>query len=118
MSRSRVRGAAMGTKQGRRTGARRVAVMDVPAGTNTVTVTAKLRDAAGVIDARTDVSRDTGLVFGAPLVYRATPSSRSPLLPVAGFEFRRTERVHIDWPLTRPLERREARSWSAGSPWP
>ncbi|MEO6223906.1 MAG: VWA domain-containing protein [Vicinamibacterales bacterium] len=86
-----------------------VAVMDVPAGTNAVTVSVKLRDPAVVFDARVDTTRDTGAVFGAPLIYRATPSSRSPLLPVAGFEFRRTERVHVDWPLVRPLDRREAR---------
>jgi hypothetical protein len=72
-------------------------------------VAARLKDASVVFDARTETTRDTGLVFGAPLVYRATPSSRSPLLPVAGFEFRRTERVHIDWPLARTLDRREAR---------
>jgi hypothetical protein len=83
--------------------------MDVPAATNAVTVTVRLRDANVVFDARTEVSRDTGPVFGAPLVYRATPSSRSPLLPVAGYEFRRTERVHLDLPLARPLDRREAR---------
>jgi len=86
-----------------------VAIMDVPVGTNSVTVTVKLRDPAVVFDARMDVSRDTGLVFGAPLIYRATPSSRSPLIPVAGLEFRRTERVHLDWPLQRTLDRREAR---------
>ena len=104
-------GAALGTTQLTLAPAARggVVVMDVPAGTNTVTVAVKLRDANVVFDARTDVSRDTGLVFGSPLVYRATPSSRSPLLPVAGFEFRRTERVHVDWPLTRSLDRREAR---------
>jgi VWFA-related protein len=104
-------GAALGTTQLTLAPAARggVAVMDVPAGTNTVTVAVKLRDATVVFDARTDVSRDTGPVFGSPFVYRATPSSRSPLLPVAGFEFRRTERVHVDWPLTRPLDRREAR---------
>ncbi len=86
-----------------------VAVMDVPAGTNAVTVSVKLRDPAVVFDARVDATRDAGAVFGAPLVYRATPSSRSPLLPVAGFEFRRTERVHVDWPLVRALDRRDAR---------
>jgi hypothetical protein len=104
-------GAAVGTTQLTLAPAARggVAVMDVPAGTNAVTVAVKLRDAGVIFDARTDVTRDTGLVFGAPLIYRATPSSRSPLLPVASLDFRRTERVHIDWPLTRPLERREAR---------
>ncbi len=104
-------GAALGTIQvalvpGARGG---VALMDVPAGTNALTVAAKLHDATIVFDARMDVVRDTGRVFGGPLVYRATPSARSPLLPVAGFEFRRTERVHIDVPLSRTLDRREAR---------
>lgn len=104
-------GAALSTTQvtlapGSRGG---VALMDVPPGTNTLTVAARLRDAVVVFDARMDVSRDTGRVFGGPLVYRATPSARSALLPVAGFEFRRIERVHIDVPLARTLDRREAR---------
>jgi hypothetical protein len=30
-------------------------------------------------------------------------------VPVAGFDFRRTERLHIEWPITGPLDRREAR---------
>lgn len=86
-----------------------VAVMDVAADLSGVTVNAKLRDGTVSFDARVETSRDAGKVFGAPLVYRATPSSRSPLLPVAGFDFRRTERVHVDWPLAQPLDRREAR---------
>ncbi len=86
-----------------------VAVLDVPPGTNAVTVSARVRAAGATFEARTDVSRDAGLVLGAPLVYRATPSSRSPLLAVAGFDFRRTERVHMEWPVTGPLDRREAR---------
>jgi len=86
-----------------------VATIDVPEGTGAVTVTAKLRVADGSYDARTEVARDAGAIFGAPLVYRATPSSRSPLLAVAGFDFRRTERVHIEWPITGPLDRREGR---------
>lgn len=86
-----------------------VAVMDVPSGTKAVNVAVMVRSAPLTFLARTDASRDTGGVIGAPLVYRATPSSRSPLLPVAGFDFRRTERVHVEWPLTRALDRREAR---------
>jgi len=86
-----------------------VATVAVPAGTNAVTVTAKLRVADATYDARTEVRRDADGLFGAPLVYRATPSSRSPLLAVAGFDFRRTERVHIEWPISGPLDRREGR---------
>jgi VWFA-related protein len=104
-------GVALGTTQVALPPAARggIAVLDVPAETNAVTVSVKMRDGSSVFDARTEASRDTGKVFGAPLVYRATPSSRSPLLPVAGFEFRRTERVHVDVPIVQALERREAR---------
>ena len=104
-------GAAVGSTQVALMPAARgtVTTMEVPADTKAVTVTAKLRDGTSVFDARADVTRDTGQVFGAPVVYRATPSSRSPLIGVAGFEFRRTERVHIDVPLVQTLERREAR---------
>lgn len=91
-------------------GARSVlATLDVPSGTASVTVAAKLRAAGATFDARAEVVRDTGAVFGAPLVYRATPSSRSPLVPVAGFDFRRTERVHVEWPIARALDARSAR---------
>ena len=86
-----------------------VVVMDVPPGTTQANVSVMLRAVPLTFLARTDVTRDTGAVIGGPLIYRATPSSRSPLLPVAGFDFRRTERVHGDWPITGPLDRREAR---------
>ncbi len=46
---------------------------------------------------------------GPPVVYRATPSPRSPLMPVADFLFRRTERVHIEWARLAEPDRREAR---------
>jgi hypothetical protein len=42
-------------------------------------------------------------------VYRATPSSRSPLVPVAGFDFRRTERLHVEWAIPGALDSRSAR---------
>lgn len=83
--------------------------MDVPPGTNAVTVSVMVRSAPQTFLARTEASRDAGTVIGTPLIYRATPSSRSPLLPVAGFDFRRTERVHVEWPLSRALDAREAR---------
>jgi len=81
----------------------------VPADLGTATVTVKLRSATGTFESKTPAARDDGAVLGAGLVYRATPSSRSPLVPVASFQFRRTERVHIEWPVGGPLERREAR---------
>ncbi len=86
-----------------------VADVDVPAGTDAVTVVAKMRGQDVVFDARAEVAQETARVLGSPRVYRATPSSRSPLLPVAGFDFRRTERVHLDFAIAGPLDGRKAR---------
>ncbi len=81
----------------------------VPSDLTSVIAVAKVRTADTMLEARTEVARDAGAVLGDPLVYRATPASRSPLVPVAGYQFRRTERVHVEWPLLHPLDRREAR---------
>jgi hypothetical protein len=48
-------------------------------------------------------------LVGEPRVFRATSSPRSPLWPVADFQFTRTERVHVEWRLSAELDRREAR---------
>lgn len=48
-------------------------------------------------------------ILGDPLLFRAAPAPASPLRPVAGPQFRRTERVAIEWPLRTAIDRREAR---------
>ncbi len=45
-----------------------------------------------------DAEVDRGGLLGAPLVFRAGSSPRSPLEAVAQFEFSRTERMHVEWP--------------------
>ncbi len=56
-----------------------------------------------------ELGEGDAVLVGAPLVFRATPSPRSPLIPAADFQFRRTERVHIEWARLAELDRREAR---------
>jgi VWFA-related protein len=85
------------------------ATLTVADGLPTATVTAKVRTATGTFEVKTPATRDDGTVLGAALIYRATPASRSPLVPVAGYQFRRTERVHVEWPVGGPLEQRQAR---------
>jgi len=85
------------------------ASLEVPADLATATVTATVRTAGGTFESKTPLTRDDGAVLGAPLVYRATPSARSPLVPVASYQFRRTERARIEWPVRGPLDGREAR---------
>ena len=48
-------------------------------------------------------------LVGPAVVFRATPSPRSPLHPVADFLFRRTERVHVEWARLSEIDRRDVR---------
>lgn len=52
---------------------------------------------------------DAAPILGVPAVFRATPSPRSPMVPVTAPAFRRTERLRVEWPVTTPLDSREAR---------
>jgi VWFA-related protein len=56
-----------------------------------------------------EVREGTGALVSDAIVYRATPSPRSPLVPAADFRFRRTERVHVEWARLADIDRREAR---------
>jgi hypothetical protein len=65
-------------------------------------VTIDVSGRGGVLNERIDVP-PVGESIGAPLVFRATPSPRSPLLPAAEPVFHRTERAHFEWrPPARP----------------
>jgi hypothetical protein len=54
---------------------------------------------------------DAAPVLGAPQLFRATPSPRSPILEATSFAFRRTERIRAEWPISggEPLTSRTAR---------
>jgi len=52
---------------------------------------------------------DAAPLLGMPAVFRATPSPRSPIVPVTAPAFRRNERIRVEWPVTRALEMRIAR---------
>jgi len=49
----------------------------------------------------------SGSLVGDALAYRS--SNRTALRAVAGFEFARNERLRAEWPVLRPLDRREVR---------
>jgi VWFA-related protein len=71
-------------------------------------VTIRLRgsDAANVDD-WVKLTPPSATLVGEPLAYRS--ASRSATRPVAGFEFARNERIRVEWPVLRPLDRREVR---------
>jgi VWFA-related protein len=48
-------------------------------------------------------------LLGDPLVFRSLMTPNAPLRPVADFAFRRTERLHVEWPVLVPLDQRQAR---------
>jgi VWFA-related protein len=50
-----------------------------------------------------------GALVGATVAFRGTPSARSVLRPVADFQFRRTERLHVEWIALQSLDDRSAR---------
>jgi len=52
---------------------------------------------------------DAAPLLGVPAVFRATPSPRSPLVPVTAPAFTRRERIHIEWPREQALTERTAR---------
>jgi VWFA-related protein len=79
--------------------------LDIPAAAQ---VRAHLSAGAAVLDGRSDVPAAAAgtPLLADPLVYRATPSPRSPLRPVATFAFRRAERLHADVLLLGPVDHR------------
>ncbi|MEO8482688.1 MAG: VWA domain-containing protein [Acidobacteriota bacterium] len=72
-------------------------------------VTAKLASGLASLSDRVDVPIAPAGSVSGPVVYRATPSPRSLLTPVASFEFRRNERIHVEWRTIAELDGRTAR---------
>jgi hypothetical protein len=104
-------GEPVGTAEGRIDSGSRGALVRVPVGAVAgpwrvgVTVTGS----GGTLDDRLDVRPSTGKLLGDPLVYRAAAGPRAVLRPVADFLFHRTERVHVEFPTVKALDRRAAR---------
>jgi VWFA-related protein len=99
-----------GSAKGRIEAGARGTLLRVPvSGAGPWTVSVRLR-ATGEEDQfdRITVPVPSGLL-GEPLAYRATPAPASPLRPVGAFQFRRTERIHVDWPILQTLDRRDVR---------
>jgi VWFA-related protein len=108
-----VAGGAAAEAQGRIEAATRGAVVRVPRPPGTPgpwRVTATI-GGGGVdrIQERLDIKEAAGRLLGDPTPYRATPAPTSPIRAVADFLYRRTERVHIEWPLLGAVDKQEAR---------
>jgi hypothetical protein len=49
------------------------------------------------------------MIIGQPVAWRASPSPRSPLNPLADFQLRRAERLHVEWPVIQEPASKVAR---------
>jgi VWFA-related protein len=72
-------------------------------------VTATIGSGADRLQERFEIKAGTGKLLGDPMPYRATPAPSSPIRAVADFLYRRTERIHVEWPLLAAVDRKEAR---------
>lgn len=70
---------------------------------------ARVLGAGAALDARAEVARAASAALGVPLLYRGRPSPRAPLQPAADPQFRRSERLHLELPILKALDRRSAR---------
>jgi VWFA-related protein len=53
--------------------------------------------------------RSSASLLNEPLVFRAASAPAAPLRPVAALQFQRTERIHLEFPVSKPIDRRDAR---------
>lgn len=70
-----------------------------------------VRSSSDGIDVTRYLKADAAPLLGVPAMFRATPSPRSPLIPVTSPAYRRSERIHVEWAVTaaEPFETRTAR---------
>jgi VWFA-related protein len=109
---SKANGEPVGTGRSRIEPATRGTLVRVPLGFDLMgpwRATVVIGAGADRIQDGIEFGESTGLLLGDPVVYRARPSPRAPLYAAADSRFRRTERVHIEWPVFDALDRREAR---------
>ncbi len=70
---------------------------DIGAGPWRVVVQATGRD--GRVEQETTIAPAAATLVGEPVAYRAAPSPRSPLRPLAHAQLSRLERLRVEWPI-------------------
>jgi VWFA-related protein len=59
--------------------------------------------------ASVSVSRPAAALLGDATAYRAASAASSAFRPLAAFQFRRTERIRVDWPILGAIDSHQAR---------
>jgi hypothetical protein len=70
---------------------------------------AKVSAGGQTVDGTAEVRRTQDGLVGDAILYRGRAAATSPLRPVADLQYRRTERVHVEWILTSEIDQRSAR---------
>ena len=55
------------------------------------------------------IERGNDAILGAPMAFRASALAAAQLRPIAAFQFRRTERIRVEWPALAAIDSHEAR---------
>jgi len=96
-----------------------VKVPATPAGASNWRIRARVEGGEEPVDDEIEIVAAPAAHIGEPTVFRGGAGPRSPLRPVADFRFFRTERVHVEWTLAKPLDDCTARLLSRkGDPMP
>jgi hypothetical protein len=91
-------------------GARGVLVsVPLQTGIGAIRVVSKVAAAGESLEDRVEIGRAPALLVGEAILYRGRPAAASPLRPVADLQYRRIERVHVEWPIFGELDQRSAR---------
>jgi hypothetical protein len=83
--------------------------LPLPAGSGPWQVTITVGTGPDRLQEQLSVAPTAGILLGDAMLSRARPVARAPLRPAATFQFSRSERAHVEWPLLAPIDRREAR---------
>jgi VWFA-related protein len=81
----------------------------VSAASSALRVVAKVSAGGETLDEAAEIRRTVDGMAGDAILYRGRPAASSPLRPVADLQYRRTERVHVEWPIVGDLDQRLAR---------
>jgi hypothetical protein len=104
-------GAEVGTGTARIEPPSRGATMIVPIAqaSTPLVVSTRVTNGAQSLADRLEVPPLASSLIGTPVFYRARPPATAPLHPAADPQFRRTERLHVEWPVSGALDQRQAR---------
>jgi len=72
-------------------------------------VALRVSGSGGLLEDRIEIVAARSSLLGPPVGYRANVSPRAALKPIADFQLRRTERLHVEWGVLKAIDRKDAR---------